>query len=197
METRSISDKARIIVTKDMMDISIVALLSQLYSVNHLSYTHSLNVAYMAAQITLCEGYEKETAKDIIIGALLHDIGMMSFPASINKQARLTSEEYEEIKKHPLIGVKIVKETAPHLVRPIIMDIILAHHEKSDGSGYPFGTKEISEYASLIHAIDIYDAITSDKKYRRGKSAKQGIQTLFNEEIEPRYIKMIDSCLIK
>ena len=175
METRSISDKARIIVTKDMMDVSIVTLLSQLYMANHRSYTQSINVAYLTAQITLTERYEKEIAKDVIIGALLHDIGKMTM---------------SEI-------VQILKETAPHLAKPIIMDIIVSHHERLDGSGYPFGITDVSEYAQLIHAIDMYEAITSDKDNKRGKPAEQGLQTLKNEGVTSSIIGMLDRCLIK
>ena len=197
METRSVFDKARIIVTKNMMDVSIVTLLSQLYNVSHSSYTHSLNVAYLTAQITLQENYEKEIAKDIIIGALLHDIGEITMPECIEKRARLTPEEYARIKKHPEIGVEIIKETSPHLDKPIITDIILYHHEKTDGSGYPTGITDIPDYVQLVRAIDVYDAITSDKKYRRGKPAIQGIQTLINEGIEPKIIKSLEACDIK
>ncbi len=197
METRSISDKARIIVTKDMMDVSIVTLLSQLYMANHRSYTHSINVAYLTAQITLQEKYEKEVAKDIIIGALLHDIGMMTIPEIVGKHARLTLDEYEQVKRHPYVGAQILKETAPHLAKPIILDILLSHHERTDGSGYPFGITDVPEFAQIIHAVDIYDAITSDKVNKKGKSAKQGLQTLANEGVNPRIISMIDWCLTK
>ena len=197
METRSISDKARIIVTKDMMDVSIVTLLSQLYMANHRSYTQSINVAYLTAQITLTERYEKEIAKDVIIGALLHDIGKMTMSEIVSKHSRITQEEYAEIKKHPLIGLQILKETAPHLAKPIIMDIIVSHHERLDGSGYPFGITDVSEYAQLIHAIDMYEAITSDKDNKRGKPAEQGLQTLKNEGVTSSIIGMLDRCLIK
>lgn len=197
METRSISDKARIIVTKDMMDVSITTLLLQLYNASHLSYTHSLNVAYLTAQITLSKGYEKDIAKDIIIGALLHDIGKTFMPEILSKKQSLTENEFTEIKKHPEYGIQLIKETAPHLDRPIITDIVLHHHEKTDGSGYPHGITDIPEYVKIVHAVDMYDAITSDKKYRKGKPGKQGIQTLIYEKIDQEIVMLLRGCAIK
>lgn len=198
METRTIADKARIVVAKDMTDITMSKLLKALYMKSHLMYTHSINVAYLTAQILIAKKTDKKLAKKIILGALLHDIGKIEVPDDIlNKKGSLTSREYELIKLHPQYGVNIIKKEAPELYNDVIVDIILNHHERRDGSGYPHGIKKISWYTQLVHAIDIYDAITSERKYADAKTSDTAFSIMENEGIKKSVIKDILKCQIK
>ena len=99
--------------------------------------------------------------------ALLHDIGKLAVPEHIiSKPGRLTPEEFEKMKIHPVVGAEILERVRfPYPVVPIVR----AHHEKWDGSGYPDGLKgeEIPIGARILSAVDCLDALASDRQYRR------------------------------
>ena len=121
--------------------------------------------------------YANELAKELKVGpeecealnaaALLHDIGKLAVPEHIiSKPGRLTPEEFEKMKIHPVVGAEILERVRfPYPVVPIVR----AHHEKWDGSGYPFGLKgdEIPIGARILSAVDFLDALASDRQYRR------------------------------
>ena len=98
---------------------------------------------------------------------MLHDIGKLKIdPKILNKKGKLTDEEFEEIKKHPVLGYEIVKDMdLPEKIK----EAVLMHHEKINGTGYPSGLKgeEISNYAKIVSICDIYDAMTSTRTYRK------------------------------
>ena len=98
--------------------------------------------------------------------ALLHDIGKLAVPEHIiNKPGRLTPEEFEKMKVHPLVGAEILDRVAfPYPVAPIVR----SHHERWDGSGYPAGLagEEIPVGARILAAVDCLDALASDRQYR-------------------------------
>lgn len=127
---------------------------------------HSLRVATYSQEIAKRCGKSKSEQKKIFHMALLHDIGKIGIPDQIiNKDSRLTDEEYNAIRQHPVIGGDILKtiEEMP--------DIVVGarwHHERYDGKGYPDGLKgeEIPEYARIIGVADAYDAMSSKRSYR-------------------------------
>ena len=132
------------------------------------SYTngHSTRVAKYAVMLAERLGYSGEKLEHLQYTALLHDIGKIGVPKEIiNKPTRLTDEEYEIIKTHPVIGSKILQEISE------IPDIAIGarwHHERFDGKGYPDGLQgyEIPETARIIGVADAYDAMTSNRSYR-------------------------------
>lgn len=132
------------------------------------SYTngHSTRVAKYAVMLAERMGYSGEKLERLQYAALLHDIGKIGVPKEIiNKPTRLTDEEYEIIKTHPVIGSKILQEISE------IPDIAIGarwHHERFDGKGYPDGLQgyEIPETARIIGVADAYDAMTSNRSYR-------------------------------
>jgi putative nucleotidyltransferase with HDIG domain len=107
--------------------------------------------------------------KDLIDwGAVLHDVGKIGVPDTVlKKPGKLTDEEYGIIKSHPLIGAEIVKEIS--FLKPI-MSYVIEHHERYDGKGYPKGLagEGISVKARLLAIADCYDAMTTDRPYRKG-----------------------------
>jgi len=114
-------------------------------------------------------------------GGILHDVGKIGIPDSIlNKPAKLTEEEFDLIKKHPLIGAQICQPLQS--VRNVI-PIIRHHHEKMDGSGYPDGLKgeEIPLLARIMAIVDVYDALTTERSYRRALSPDESLGILFSE----------------
>src|SRR5580700_9971224 len=113
--------------------------------------------------------------------SLLHDIGKLAVPEHIiSKPGRLTPEEFEKMKIHPLVGAEILEEVKfPYPVVPIVR----AHHEKWDGSGYPFGLsgEEIPIGARILSAVDCLDALASDRQYRRALPLDQAMEIVSSE----------------
>ncbi len=127
---------------------------------------HSGRVAEYAREISRRFGYSEKHQEEIYMMGLLHDVGKIGIPdAVINKPSSLTDEEYELVKKHPLIGAHILSK-ASELPRLAIG--ALGHHEHYDGSGYPNGLagKAIPEEARIIAVADAYDTMTSRRSYR-------------------------------
>lgn len=132
------------------------------------TYRHSLNVAMINSVFAGWLGMTEYERKQLILCGLMHDVGKLLISKDIlRKPGRLTEEEYEQIKKHPLLGYEKMKDkNIPESVKRVI----LLHHERADGSGYPFGfhLKEIDPYAAITAISDVYDAMTSNRVYRHG-----------------------------
>ena len=127
---------------------------------------HSSRVAAYSKEIARRAGYPEREQNKVYMMGLLHDVGKIGVPdAVINKPGRLTDEEYEEIKKHPVIGAKILGTIRD---MPALAEGARWHHERIDGSGYPDGLRgeEIPERARIIAVADAYDAMTSNRSYR-------------------------------
>jgi len=123
--------------------------------------------------------------------ALLHDIGKLAVPEHIiNKPGRLTEEEFEKMKIHPIVGAEILERVKfPYPVAPIVR----SHHERWDGSGYPDGRKgeEIPIGARILAVVDSLDAIASDRQYRRGASIQESVAELVRQsgkQFDPRVV---------
>lgn len=123
-------------------------------------------------------GLDKETLKNLELGALLHDIGKIGVPDSIlRKPAALTDDEWNKMKLHPLHGQKILRNIN---FLEAASRIVAQHHEKWDGSGYPFGLRgdEIDLCARIFAVVDAFDAMISDRIYRRGRSFEAAVEEL-------------------
>lgn len=131
---------------------------------------HSQRVSDMALALSALLGLPRAEVEKIHIAAHLHDIGKIGVPdAVLNKLDGLSDEEWEAIKKHPKIGADILSKSR-HLNE--LKDIVLYHHERYDGKGYPAGLKgkEIPIGARIIAICDSIDAMTSDRGYRSAYS---------------------------
>jgi putative nucleotidyltransferase with HDIG domain len=132
------------------------------------TYTHSVNVAAVGTLFAKELGFKDEDLKHFCAGILLHDIGKTRINTDIlNKKEKLTKEEFEEIKKHPKMGVEILKETGNGFTDEYF--IALQHHENYDGTGYPRGLKgdEILRCGKIARIIDVYDALATDRPYAK------------------------------
>jgi putative nucleotidyltransferase with HDIG domain len=130
------------------------------------TYTHSVNVAAVGTLFAKYLGFGKDDLKCFCSGILLHDIGKTRISTDIlNKKGKLTKEEFDEIKKHPELGVEVLEETGNEFKEERI--ITLRHHENDDGSGYPQGLKkdEIPYCGKIVRIIDVYDALTTNRTY--------------------------------
>lgn len=140
--------------------------LNHLKSRDEPTYSHSVNVSLLANLFAAWTNAGESEVYELTTAGILHDIGKTQIsPDILNKRGRLTSAEYEEIKKHTVIGYRILENAD---VSKEVKMTALGHHEKIDGSGYPLGIKgeKISRFAKIIAICDIYDAMTSNRIYR-------------------------------
>jgi putative two-component system response regulator len=139
---------------------------------------HCDSVAKYAILIADHLGLEEEIKKEIKYGSWLHDCGKIGVPEAIlNYPGKLNEQEMKIVKKHPEWGADVAKRA---LLHPIIVNIILHHHEAFDGSGYPYGLQGdvIPLEARIVSIADVYDALTSDRPYRKGYSVDKAIEIM-------------------
>jgi len=170
------------------------------------SYTkgHSDRVVKYSLAIAKEMNLPKEEIEEIEISARLHDVGKIGVSGKIlGKQTGLTEEEWNVIKKHPTTSVKILE---PVDFSPEIVSCVLSHHERLDGKGYPNGISkdEIPLGASIIKVADAYDAMTSDRPYRKALSFEKAIcelkkhsGTQFHPEVVEAFLKVYERELKK
>jgi len=147
-------------------------LLSQLRKHHYGTYQHSLNVTNLTYHLTKKMQLSGEEVIEISIGALLHDIGKIFIDQRIlNKPGRLTEEEWKIIKKHPEWGVEILY---PYKWAESLLPYVLYHHERVDGLGYlGISDEEIPLGAKIISLADSFDAMVSNRPYRKRLSITQ------------------------
>jgi putative two-component system response regulator len=167
------------------------------------SYTrgHSERVAHYAETLGMAVGLDKETRRNLKRAGLLHDIGKIGIPLEyLQKPGKLTTEEYEVVKLHPSIGYDIcrpLKTMAP------LLPLIRGHHERLDGRGYPdaLSSDAIPTALRCLITADIYDALTSDRAYRRALPQEQALEIMREEASvgmwDQRIIDVLASTLVK
>ena len=134
-------------------------------------YAHSINVALVCRAIGKWLKLNRDDLDDLTLAGLLHDIGKLNVPPEIlYKTGKLTDEEFDLIKKHPLEGRKMLKQCPA--IDSRYLNAALQHHERSDGSGYPRGLTddEIDDFAAIVAIADVYDAMTATRAYRSALS---------------------------
>ena len=142
---------------------------------------HSVRVAEYSIMIGRAAGLSDESLDTLRKSALLHDIGKIGIRDSILlKEERLTHAEFEAIKKHPVIGADILSNVQPKEMMEPLIPGVKYHHERYDGQGYPEGLKgeDIPLYGRIMAVADAYDAMTSDRPYRRGMPVKKAMKII-------------------
>lgn len=161
---------------------------------------HSERVTRYAVAIAREMNLPEETTKNIMYGAILHDIGKIGIQENIlNKPESLNSSEYDIMKKHPEIGASIVSSIK--ILEPIV-PIVLHHHEYYNGKGYPLGLagEEIPLGARIVAVADAYDAITSQRPYREPGSMEKALEALKDgsgQQFDPEIIEALIRVLTK
>ncbi|MFZ5428449.1 MAG: HD-GYP domain-containing protein [Thermodesulfobacteriota bacterium] len=151
---------------------SIAGLLSH----NYRTYSHCVNVSVYTMLMLVALEYGRSRAKLVGTGAILHDIGKVKIPKTIlDKPGRLSDEERDIINTHPGHGLDICREMD---LDTLSQECIVQHHEKLDGSGYPYQTRRIPEHVRIVTIADIFDALTSVRPYSRDYTAFDALRII-------------------
>ena len=172
--------------TYQLMDI-----LSNIRYFDDSTYAHSLNVAMLSNIFGRWMHFNDDELKLLTVAGMLHDIGKILIPPDIiKKPGKLTDEEFQIIKTHPMKGYQLLSQRNVDIR---ISQAALMHHEKCDGSGYPLGVtgNKISDLAKIITIVDVYEALTANRCYRDGLCPFEVIKMYEDEgyqKYEPKFL---------
>ena len=175
----------------------ILMILSHFISKDKYTQNHSYRVSIYASTIASEMGLPIERIEEVRAAALLHDLGKLDVSRQIlHKAARLTTDEYSAMQKHVDIGVQMLQPVGGPLAR--VIPIILAHHDKFDGSGYhPTQGEDIPLEARILSVADVFDSLTSDRPWRKAMSpfdAKETILKGSGVDFDPQVVEAFAVC---
>ncbi|MGA3088786.1 MAG: diguanylate cyclase [Terriglobales bacterium] len=183
---------------EEMADLhmrTIEALALAIEAKDQTTHDHLQRVRVYALEVAKELNVDREGTEALQAAALLHDIGKLAIPEHIiSKPGRLTPEEFEKMKIHPMVGAEILERVRfPYPVVPIVR----AHHEKFDGTGYPLGLRgtEIPIGARILAAVDFLDALASDRQYRRALPLHEAMSRLVDESgksFDPEVVRVLE-----
>lgn len=151
------------LMSSDDLKVSIMDIKSE----SHYMYEHAINTAVLSIMISLKMGLSSKDMRNIAIAALLANIGYTQIPSTLYDHERpLDEAAWQEVKQHPRISYDILTNNTN--LNAHIKSMVIQHHERIDGSGYPFGipASALHPYSKIVMVADVYDAMTSDRKYR-------------------------------
>lgn len=175
-----------------------MTILTRIKDKHSYNWRHMINCAIFAAVFAKYLGHERSIVEEFAMGALIHDIGQAKLPQGIfSKPGKVTDSEFVAIKKHVSQGLGLLK--AEKGITSLMLDMIVNHHERLDGSGYPRGVTgaELSEAARIMAIVDVYDAMTADRPYKEGDEPINVLRYLlankqmFDSELVQHFIKCI------
>ncbi|MFB9327340.1 HD-GYP domain-containing protein [Paenibacillus aurantiacus] len=167
----------------EVVDPEILTLLARLEQHDTGTYAHSMRVAEYCDWFASHLNMRRMDRQRFVHSALLHDIGKLRIPSEVlNKNTKLTDEEWREIRNHPVYGMEYVSGLADRNI--VLPDVIMLHHENTDGTGYPFNsrTSELSAQVRIIRVIDSFDAMTSNRNYQLVKNVDEALAELIRCE---------------
>jgi len=194
-------------ILEDVIPCAALNGLNSLKTHSNYTYNHSIDVAIISIMIGKKLQLNIRQLEELAVGCLLHDIGKVFIPNEIlNKAGKLTKGEFELVKEHPILGYELLRESIP--IMPT--HIVYQHHERQDGSGYPrglfgnntlkreSGTNRIVLYGEITALADVYDALGSDRPYRRAlvhdvvlDFIKDSAYSHFNVEIVNKFLSIV------
>ena len=186
-------DEAIIMIDADHKEFNVFDIVHNMRQSSDITYAHSINVAMICHTIAKWVGMSEEEATMAFTCGILHDIGKLRIPDEIiNKTEKLTKEEFDLLKTHPIEGYNMLKELP---IDKHIKNAALMHHERADGSGYPIGMKgnDIDKFARIVAIADVYEAATAPRVYRKSMSPFEVFE-LFEKEGIQKYDTQIVIC---
>ncbi|MBU9722149.1 MULTISPECIES: HD-GYP domain-containing protein [Bacillaceae] len=157
-----------------------ISMLSDVFCYDSYVFHHSLNVAVYSLAFGKKFGLNEKQLHELGMGAILHDVGKIAIPVSVlNKQEKLTDEEFQLIQEHSKVGFDMLR--GAHTISLLTAHCAYQHHERLDGSGYPRGLqgKDIHLYAKIIGIADVFDAVTANRVYRNAKLPHEALEILY------------------
>ncbi len=187
-------------IVKELSDKESICLdLADLRSFDDYTYAHSVNVAVLCCALGIGMDLKSIDLENLVTAGLLHDLGKLCIPPEIlNKPSRLTQEEYQIMKSHPVRSFELLNKQ--YNISAHIKQTVLLHHENVDGSGYPNGLvgKEQSLLVKILHVADVYDALTAQRPYKKGYSPLDAAEylmgaggVLFDSEVVEKFLQII------
>lgn len=171
---------------------SAMAVLTRLRDKNTYAFRHSINTAILVTMFGKFLGYNKNRIIELTMGALFHDLGQSKVPQGIlSKADKLTELERKAVQKHVAHSFSLAKQYPK--ITPLMIDVIINHHERLDGSGYPRGLKgdKLSTAAKIIAIVDVYDALTADRHFKSGIEPIAALRYLMSKP------ELFDSVLVQ
>jgi len=165
---------------KDHDEAGMLSIAQTIELKDHYTQGHCERVAYYARIIAAAQGLSEEAKRDLTYGCWLHDCGKIDMPEYIlNRKGPLDPEEFEIMKKHPVWGADVARQA---LMPDTVVGIILHHHERYNGTGYPAGIKgaDIPLEARIATVADVYDALTTDRPYRERYSREKVLSAMLS-----------------
>ena len=152
---------------------------ARLKTADEYTYMHSVAVCALMMALARQLRFDEAETREAGLAGMLHDLGKARIPPQIlNKPGRLSDAEFEVIKRHPEAGHKLLQDMGG--IGEMALDVCLRHHEKLDGTGYPHGlsSENISKYARMGAVCDIYDAVTSNRPYKKGWDPTESLRKM-------------------
>lgn len=177
---------------KDLMEM-----VNSVEKKDYYTHSHGKRVHDISGKVAQKLGITGERLEKVLYAALFHDIGKIKLSDNIvGGHSKPTAEEWEQIKMHPIFGKQIVEQSFLRYIGPIIVQ----HHERLDGSGYPYGLKgeDICLEARIISLVDAYDAMTTNRSYRKAKEVEEAIielglltETKFDKQVYDIFVNIL------
>ena len=187
---------------KSLLKEIVLAITAAIDKRDRYTHGHSRNVARISVEIGKELGLSEKVLEELEVSAILHDVGKIGIPDSILlKPGRLTKEEFDYIKKHTIFGGEILSNLK-HATKNMVSGA-LEHHERCDGSGYPYGKKceEISIFGRIVAVADVFDALTAKRVYKEGMDKWEVLDILRkdteNGKFDPKVLKALEKVLEK
>jgi putative two-component system response regulator len=191
------ADELRLVQLKSAYKASLLALAQAIEARDEYTHWHVMRLNAYAQAVARELEWDDDRLEALEFGAILHDIGKLDVPLRIlQKEDPLTSAEWEEMQKHPEYGVNMIRRI--EYLAPAL-SIVLHHHERWDGSGYPDGLagEQIPEGARLLAIVDAFDAMTTDRRYRKAISDEDAYEEIVSKagvRYDPEYVAAFSRC---
>ncbi|MEM9365878.1 MAG: HD-GYP domain-containing protein [Planctomycetota bacterium] len=179
-----------------MLEGTVRSLASALDAKDAYTHGHSSRVAALSVFLARALGLGREECETLHLAGVLHDIGKIGVDDSVlKKPGKLTEEEFDQIKQHPVIGYEILKDIKPFRS---ILPVVRHHHESWDGRGYPDGLvgNEIPRHAQIVAVADAFDAMVSDRPYREGMPLER-VMSVFRQGRGSQWAADVVDCLLQ
>lgn len=170
---------------------NVIMMLQNMNGLDESTYAHCVNVSLLSAMLGRKLKLSEEEIRILSLGGLLHDIGKLKMPEQIiQKPTQLSAEEFTIVKRHPIEGYKLLRNKG--LPEDVLM-CVLQHHERCDGSGYPYGAKreQINKYAQIVAIANVFESLTSNRVYREAISPFAAMRVFEEERYEKYELKYL------